>query len=79
MPLSTSLYEEIRLLLQFSPDSAQEGIKVHHEAAQELVDAAQRLFDKGLIDRHDGGYLTDRGLEAVQHARSLIGLLSKES
>ncbi|WP_426415257.1 TIGR02647 family protein [Aestuariirhabdus sp. LZHN29] len=76
MPLSQTLYEEIRVLMQFSPDSIQEGIKVHNDAAPELVQAAQNLFDKGLIDRHDGGYLTDRGQEALQHARALTGLLA---
>ncbi|RRJ82865.1 TIGR02647 family protein [Aestuariirhabdus litorea] len=76
MSLSQTLFEEIRVLMQFSPDSLQEGIKVHHDAAPELVQAAQSLYDKGLIDRHDGGYLTDRGLEALQHARALTGLLS---
>jgi len=68
--------EEIKLLNQFNLDSRASGIKVHaHEASKEAVDAAQRLFDKGLTDHVDGGYLTELGIEAATHAQSLMRLL----
>lgn len=69
--------EEIKLLNQFNLDSRASGIKVHaHEASKEAVDAAQRLFDKGLTDHVDGGYLTELGIEAATHAQSLMRLLT---
>ena len=70
--------EEIKLLKQFDLESMSNGIKVHsHEASKETVAAAKRLFDKGLTDHVDGGYLTDRGVEAANHAQSLMRLLSE--
>jgi len=69
--------EEIKLLNQFNLDSRANGIKVHaHEASTEAVDAAQRLFQKGLTDHVDGGYLTELGVEAATHAQSLLRLLA---
>jgi uncharacterized protein (TIGR02647 family) len=69
--------EEIKLLNQFKLESADVGIKVHsQQASKEVVEAAARLFDKGLTSQTDGGYLTERGLKAANHAQSLMGLLS---
>ena len=74
---SNERMEEIKLLNQFNLDSRANGIKVHaHEASQEAVAAAERLFHKGLTDHIDGGYLTDLGIEAANHAQTLIRLLS---
>ena len=74
----SELMEEIRLLNQFNLESRESGIKVHaHQASDEAVAAAGRLFDKGLTDRVDGGYLTDRGLEAAIHAQAMMRLLSE--
>lgn len=70
--------EEIKLLNQFDLESTSTGIKIHsHEASEEVVAAAARLFEKGLTDHVDGGYLTDRGLIAANHAQSLLKLLCK--
>jgi len=75
---SNEKMEEIKLLSQFDLGSTASGIKVHsHEASQETIDAAARLFEKGLTDHVDGGYLTDRGLIAANHAQSLLRILSK--
>lgn len=75
---SNNNLEEIKLLSQFDLGSTANGIKIHaHEASKETVDAAKRLFDKGLTDHIDGGYLTDRGIEAANHAQSLMRLLSE--
>ena len=69
--------EEIKLLNQFNLDSRASGIKVHtQEASQEAVAAAKRLFEKDLTDHVDGGYLTELGVEAATHAKSLIRLLA---
>jgi len=69
--------EEIKLLNQFDLESISTGIKIHARlASKETVAAAARLFEKGLTDHVDGGYLTDRGIEAANHAQSLLRLLS---
>ena len=69
--------EEIKLLNQFDLGSTANGLKIHaHKAPEETIAAAARLFEKGLTDHVDGGYLTDRGIEAANHAQSLMRLLS---
>ncbi|HIF50633.1 MAG TPA: TIGR02647 family protein [Thiotrichaceae bacterium] len=69
--------EEIKLLDQFDLGSTSSGLKIHtHEASEETIAAAARLFEKGLTNHVDGGYLTDRGIEAANHAQSLMRLLS---
>lgn len=75
MPFKPDLAEEINVLLQFNLETTQQGIKVHHDARPELICATKRLFDKGLISRDDGGYLTDLGHEAAEHAQNLLQLL----
>ena len=79
MPYNQSLLEELNLLNQFSLESTQSGIKVHHTAAQEMIDAAKRLHDKGLITQDDGGYLTPLGRDALEHSEALIMILTTES
>jgi uncharacterized protein (TIGR02647 family) len=74
---SNERLEEIKLLNQFDLGSTANGLKIHaQQASKEMVAAAERLFDKGLTDHVDGGYLTDRGIEAANHAQSLMRLLS---
>jgi len=74
--ISNECFEEIKLLNQFNLASMSIGIKVHAtKAPQEAVAAAKRLFEKGLTDQVDGGYLTQRGIEAATHAQSLLRLL----
>lgn len=73
-----NILEEIKLLNHFSADLTASGIKVHeHDAAPEVVAAAERLFNKGLTDHIDGGYLTDRGIEAAQLTHQLVKILSE--
>lgn len=77
MVCSKEKLEEIKLLNQFNLESMSSGIKVHsHGASDDAIAAAARLFDKGLTDHVDGGYLTERGIEAATHAQSLMGLLT---
>ena len=67
--------DEINLLTQFNLKNEQDGIKVHHDAATELVAAAERLHTKGLITQVDGGYLTDLGRKAAEHSQALTSIL----
>ncbi len=75
MAYTQALLDELNILRLFSLETMQEGIKIHSSADAGKVAAAQRLFDKGMITLHDGGYLTHRGLEAAQHAHALLNLL----
>ena len=77
MSISADLLNEIELLNLFDLNSIQQGLKIHHEAEKGVIEAAQSLFDKGMITQADGGYLTDRGLEAAEHVQTLIGLLQQ--
>ncbi|MDO6683991.1 MULTISPECIES: TIGR02647 family protein [unclassified Agarivorans] len=67
---------ELNLLLQFDMSSLQTGIKVHQDAAPELIAAAKSLFDRGLSTQADGGYLTDLGIEVAEHAQKLLAIIS---
>lgn len=75
MPFNASTVEELNLLLQFHSATMSNGIKVHSDARAEVIAASRSLYDKGLLSQHDGGYLTDAGIEALAHAQSLAGLL----
>lgn len=75
MPYNTELVEEINLLTRFDLDTNQAGIKVHSSADASLVEATQRLFDKGLVSQVDGGYLTILGRTAAEHAQDLLQIL----
>lgn len=79
MPFTSDQIAELKLLSLFNSSSSQEGIKVHqHSAAPEAVSAAERLFRKGLITQHDGGYLTSLGCEAVEQTQQLLAMLTDE-
>ncbi|QGX38858.1 TIGR02647 family protein [Permianibacter aggregans] len=69
------LMAEIRLLLQFPRNSRMAGIKLHRDAEADMHQAAQRLHQKGIISQVDGGYLTDRGIEAANYAHWLVDAL----
>ncbi len=67
---------EINLLCQFNLGNTQEGLKIHsHDADPNTVAAAERLFARGLISQHDGGYLTSLGLDAAEHSQHLLTIL----
>lgn len=76
MQLTDELVAEIRFLSLFNLASHQEGVKVHGNAAPEMIEAAKRLFAKGLISQADGGYLTDLGVETAEHAQKMLTILS---
>lgn len=75
MPFDAKLTEEINVLAQFNLKNEQDGIKIHHEASTQIIDAAARLHDKGLITQKDGGYLTDLGRKAAEHTDALVTIL----
>ena len=70
MALSAQLQDEFNLLLQFDLSSSQAGLKVHSQASSATIEAAKRLYDKGLVDHVDGGYLTALGREAAEHLQA---------
>ncbi len=76
MTIKQPLIDELEVLLQFPLDSTQAGIKIHHTAKDSLVNAAQNLFEKGLITQHDGGYLTDLGYEAAEHLQHALRIMT---
>lgn len=71
-----ALFEEMKLLAKFPEKSQLEGIKIHHNADPAMISSAKSLFDKGLITLPDGGYLTDSGLETVDHLHHVLATLS---
>lgn len=75
MTLNQSLLSDLELLLKFPTSSALQGIKIHQDAPKELQNAAQRLFERGVIDQADGGYLTELGHELQNHALQLCNAL----
>ena len=75
MLLTDELVAEIKFLSLFNLASHQEGVKVHGNADPELIAAAKRLFDKGLVSQVDGGYLTDLGVEAAEQAQKMLTIL----
>ncbi|WP_438863421.1 TIGR02647 family protein [Neptunicella sp.] len=71
MIFNQAMIDELNLILKFPVDSMLQGIKVHHDAEPDTVAACKRLFDKGIIDQQDGGYLTDLGRDLIEHAKIL--------
>lgn len=69
---------EIDLLIQYRIDTTQQGIKVHSNAPTSTREAVERLFEKGLVTHMDGGYLTDMGRIAAEHAQALHLMLSPQ-
>ena len=75
MPFNADMIHELKMLSLFDLSSSQSGIKIHTTAAASDIEAAKRLFQKGLISEEDGGYLTHVGLEAAEHAQKLCSIL----
>jgi uncharacterized protein (TIGR02647 family) len=67
---------EIDILIRYNLQTTQQGIKVHSSANLDQVDAVKRLFEKGLVTQIDGGYLTDLGRTAAEHAQALVLILA---
>ena len=76
MTFTSDMVAELNLLLKFPSKSLMQGLKIHHDAEPDLVSAAQRLFDKGIVTLPDGGYLTDLGHDLFEHAQVVKMALS---
>ena len=77
MSYSAKVIDEVNVLTLFDLANHQEGIKIHKSLAdKKSIEAAERLFDKGLVSQKDGGYLTALGLEAAEHAQNLFTILT---
>ena len=76
MPYTQDIVDEINILVRYNLDTTQEGIKVHKTAAHEIIAATKRLYDKGLVTREYGGYLTSMGHEAAEQAQTVLNLLN---
>lgn len=75
MPYSEDIIAELKILTHYNLDTSQEGIKVHSTADPQMVAAAQRLYEKGLVSQSDGGYLTSLGRTAAEHAQNALRIL----
>ncbi|MBT0587753.1 TIGR02647 family protein [Alteromonas oceanisediminis] len=71
MSFSADMVDELNLLLKFPTESLMQGLKIHHDASQSVIDAATRLYAKGITTQPDGGYLTDLGHDLIEHAQRL--------
>jgi len=76
MPYTPELIEELGILTRYNLTTTQQGIKVHQSADPAIIVAMQRLHDKGLVTEMDGGYLTDLGREAAEHAQAALTILT---
>ncbi|TLX58829.1 TIGR02647 family protein [Stutzerimonas nosocomialis] len=76
MTYTPELVAELEMLTLFNLDNTLEGLKVHHDAAPDMIGAAGRLHAKGLTSQPDGGYLTSLGRDAAEHAQTLLTILS---
>ena len=76
MRLTPDLIEELEALTLYQSADSQTGIKVHKNAKPSVIDAVQRLYEKGLVTQIDGGYLTQLGQDAAEHARALLSVLT---
>ncbi len=70
--------DELNILVRYNLTTMLEGIKIHKDADVHVIEAAQRLYKKGLLSQTDGGYLTNLGREAAEHAQTLFDILKDE-
>lgn len=76
MVLDAELIDELNLLLRYQMTSTSAGgVELGEAADPAIIAAAKRLHQKGLIERPNGGNLTDSGREAVDRLSRLIGQL----
>jgi len=76
MHYSKEQIAEIDILIRYNLATTRQGIKVHSSANADHVEAVKRLFEKGLVTQIDGGYLTELGRNAAEHAQALILMLA---
>lgn len=73
--ITPEMKDELELLLKFPNQSLDQGLKIHNDAEPAMIEAAGRLFQKGIITQADGGYLTHLGHDLQEHATTLITAL----
>ncbi|WP_263143941.1 TIGR02647 family protein [Pseudomonas sp. RIT-PI-AD] len=78
MSFTPELIAELEILALFNLGNTLEGIKVHNNATRDALGAIDRLHAKGLTTLPDGGYLTSLGLDAAEHAQSLLTILRRD-
>ncbi len=78
MPYTPELIDELKMLSHYNLAYTDEGLKARHTADPAMIAALRRLYDKGLVTREDGGYLTDLGREAAEHAQAALTILASE-
>ncbi|CCQ10971.1 hypothetical protein PALB_18450 [Pseudoalteromonas luteoviolacea B = ATCC 29581] len=71
MALDKNMLDELILLAKFPDSSLYQGLKLHKDADPSLLAAADRLFEKGITNSRDGGYLTDLGHDLREHLDKL--------
>ena len=76
MTYTLEMFEELKVLCFFNLATTQDGIKVHSSAEPEKIAATPRLYERGLISQHDGGYLTGLGHDAAVQAQGLLTILA---
>ncbi|WP_227370149.1 TIGR02647 family protein [Halomonas sp. M20] len=79
MRYSQEILEELNVLCLFNLSTTQEGIKVHSSAEPAKIEAAQRLYERGLVTQADGGYLTGLGRDAATQAQDLLTIFKTAS
>lgn len=78
MLFNQDLVDELNVLARYNLTTLA-GIKVHHDASPEVISATARLFEKGLVDHKDGGYLTHLGIGVAEKVQSALMILCPES
>lgn len=76
MTFTTETIAELELLLKFPMKSLMQGLKVHQDAEPDVIEAAKRLYNKGIVTLPDGGYLTDLGCDLAEHAQIVQSALT---
>ena len=76
MQFNAQMLDQLNLLLMFPTDSLMQGLKIHQDADPSVIEAAKSLYDLGVISLPDGGYLTDLGLDLIEHAQILKSALT---
>ncbi|MEH6624891.1 MAG: TIGR02647 family protein [Motiliproteus sp.] len=76
---SAETIAELEFLSRYDLGSYQSGIKVHNDAPVDVIAAAKRLHEKGIINQQDGGYLTDRGIETAESLQRILKSVGDET
>lgn len=78
MSLSSDVVAEMQVLRMFDTSTSQSGLKVHSDAAPEIINATHRLHEKQLISQVDGGYLTPLGYDCSVHLQQVLQILNSK-